>query len=117
METKRIIKPGLFIYESTRIILLAFTLASSLSSGTTIPWMALTAPHALFPIMTLFLWLDASRYKNYLPLYIAGKSIGIAVFLGWSIISGRFTILQWMGGDLFALGAALFLTKEEKQCE
>ena len=109
--------------------MLAFTLASSLSSGTTIPWMALTAPHALFPIMTLFLWLDASRYKNYLPLYIAGKSIGIAVFLGWSIISGRFTILQWAsdinsiaglifeGGDLLALGAALYLAKEDKQCE
>ena len=118
MGINRILRPSLFVYECIRTILLAFTLVfllRSVGGANAMLWMAFTAPAALFPIMILFLCIDANRYKNYLPLYIAGKCIGIIAFLGWSIFYGKFTMVQWTfeGGDLFALAAAIYLTKEE----
>jgi hypothetical protein len=75
----------------------------------------------MFPLMALFLWVDFSRYKPYMPLYIAGKCIGIFSILGWSIVSRRFTMFQelagfyliidllFLCGDLLALAAALLI--------
>lgn len=127
----RILKPGLFLYECVRTILLAFTLVfllRAMENPNIILWAALAAPTALFPLMALFIWLDIDRYNSFLPLYMAGKCIGIFAFLGWSIIYGRFTIITtgliFESGNLFALGTALFITMlfkksktEDTQCE
>jgi hypothetical protein len=32
---------------------------------------------SLFLLMAIFIWLDSARYKVYMPLFIAGKCIGI----------------------------------------
>jgi hypothetical protein len=114
-----------------------------LPGNSVIPWLAFASPGALFPLMALFLWLDISRYKAYLPLYIAGKCIGILSLLVFSIISRGFTMIKdfnnaefiFLSGDLLALAGILyifmnihkFLEKpvftantpdtEEKQCE
>jgi hypothetical protein len=141
----RVLKPALFIYEAVRIIILALTLMFFLPGDSAIPWLALASPGALFPLMALFLWLDISRYSAYLPLYIAGKCIGILSLLGFSIVSRGFTIINefygatvfaeliFLSGDLLALAGILFIFMnrhkfleepafntpytEEKQCE
>ncbi|MDR2965565.1 MAG: hypothetical protein LBU88_07300 [Treponema sp.] len=132
----RYLKPGFFIYECFRITILAFTLVYILPGTSALLWMGIAAPQALFPLMALFICLDTKKHKVYLPLYIAGKSIGIISLLSWSIIFGRTKLiggysgafilaeLILLAGDLFTLAAALLIqsslrkTKEaeEKQC-
>jgi len=84
--------------------------------------MLFTAPSALFPLMALFILLDAKRYKVYLPLFIAGKSIGIFLEALWSIMSIQVTIGEGidysvilaqmiLSGDLFSLAACLMIIK------
>ena len=117
----RVLKPALFVYEAVRIIILALTLMFFLPGDSAIPWLAFASPGALFPLMALFLWLDIFRYKAYLPLYIAGKCIGIFLLLGFSIVSGGFTIINefrganvyaefiFLSGDLLAFAGILFI--------
>jgi hypothetical protein len=142
----RLLKPGLFVYECVRILLLAFTLVFIMPEASAIPWLAFTASGALFPLMALFMWIDLDRYKTYLPLFIAGKCIGIFSLLCWTVVSGRLTMFEdfygiyvivdlvFLSGDLFALAAVLLLFRsmqkltnkpamvdtrvtEEEQCE
>jgi len=87
----------------------------------------LAAPGALFPLMALFVWLDTNRYKEYLPLFSAGKCIGIFLLLGWFIVSRQVTIIGKFLGvsiyaelmllccDLLSLGAVLLIIKEVKK--
>jgi len=123
----RLFRPGLFVYECVRILLLAFTLVFILPETSAVPWLAFTASGALFPLMALFMWLDVDRYKNYLPLYIAGKCIGIFSMLGWTVVSRHLTMIQdfygvyvlvdlvFLSGDLFALAAVLFLFRDTQK--
>jgi len=138
----RCLKPAIFIYECIRIIVLSFILFYLLYGTISVPWFAFTAPGALFPLMALFLWIDTVNFKAYLPLYIAGKCIGLFSLALWTVISRLNTII---GGislfylqietvfflcDLLALAAILIIfrnlqkslnkqetTTEEKQCE
>jgi len=100
MGIDRFLKPVLFIYESVRIIILTISLTFILPGNSAIPWLAFASPGALFTLMTIFIWINISRYYVYLPLYIAGKCIGIFILLGFSIISRRFTIINGYSGDL-----------------
>jgi len=89
----------------------------------------LAAPAALFPLMALFIWLDTARYKEYLPLFSAGKCIGFFLLLGWFIISQQVTMIgKILGisiyaeplllcGDLLSLGAVLLINKNVKNPE
>jgi hypothetical protein len=137
----RILKPGLFTYECVRTFVLAVTLVFLLPETTSsIPWLAFAAPGVLFPLMALFIMLDVSRYKVYLPLFIAGKFACIFSLLSWSLIFGNNTIaaefhrvpvivdLVFFSGDLFALAAVLLIFNstrklskkpvlEDEQCE
>ncbi|MDR0323883.1 MAG: hypothetical protein LBI12_05495 [Treponema sp.] len=121
MKKISILKPGLFIYECIRIILI-FALMFRLPLQNFIPVLAFAAPNALFPLMSLFICLNISRYKTFIPLFIAGKCIGIFSLLGWSIIAkipaimiitgvpfGRLFPDFFLCGDLFALAAILFI--------
>jgi hypothetical protein len=84
----------------------------------------LAAPGALFPIMALFIWFDTDRYKAYLPLFSAGKSICIFLLMGWLIASQQVTMIGKLFsvsvyaeivilcGDLLTLGAALLILKD-----
>jgi hypothetical protein len=62
------------------------------------PYTVYLVPNALFPLMTYFVWIRLSVYKSYIPLYIAGKSIGGASIIGWfffsffSQVSPNFTV-------------------------
>jgi len=71
---------------------------------------------ALFPIMALFLCVNAVRYREYIPLFIAGKVIGVFAILSWLLFSRQGTMI---GGflpdvilgsfDLFAIAAILVI--------
>jgi formate hydrogenlyase subunit 3/multisubunit Na+/H+ antiporter MnhD subunit len=43
----------------------------------------------LFPLMTIFILLDSTRYSVYIPLFTAGKIIGLFSLLGFPIINGQ----------------------------
>ena len=87
------------------------------------PRLIYTAPAVLFPLMALFIWLDTSRYRVYLPLFAAGKCIGFFLLLCWSIIAGFTVSIEASGifiaelilliGDLLALTAVLFIIKND----
>lgn len=98
--------------------------------------MVLISPSAIFPLMALFIWIDNSRYRAYMPLFAAGKCVGIFSLLVWIIFSGfikakagsPFLELLLLSGDLLAAAAILLIIKdankttktqnlEEKQCE
>jgi hypothetical protein len=121
----RLIKPGLFIYECARIMILAVYTLFQPSDPGGFPRFIYTAPAVLFPLMALFIWLDASRYRVYLPLFAAGKCIGLFLLLCWSIITGItmtagpsgifLTELVILGGDLLSLTAILFIMKNSKK--
>jgi hypothetical protein len=118
----RFFKIGLFIYECIRILLLALILIIKGTDSGLLIRMVFAAPSALFPLMALFILLDTNRYKAYLPLFLAGKSIGVFLEALWSIISIRVTMNESMdhsvilaqlilSGDLFSLAAAIMIVK------
>jgi len=102
MKIIQLLKPGLFLYECLRIMILAAILVLRSNENDILGRLVYTAPSALFPLMALFIWLDSQRYRAYLPLFAAGKCIAISTLLGWSIVSGQVTMI----GKL--LGAAIF---------
>jgi len=125
MDIIRLIKPALFLYESVKIIMLTLILMFLSPPASTVPWLIIAVPGAaLFPLLALFLWLDISRYKAYLPLFLAGKCIGVFLLLIFSVLSGQFTIMQgfhgktiyaeliFLTGDLLALAGILYIFKE-----
>jgi hypothetical protein len=125
MRIVSILKPALFIYECVRIIILSFTLVFQIPAGSSaLQWMSFTANGALFPLMALFIWLDISRYRPYLPLFIAGKCIAILSLLDWFIIFRQVTMTQglpyvyiiaemfFLCGDLLAMAAVLLVFKD-----
>jgi hypothetical protein len=92
---------SLFLYELLRLLALAvlFVVFSPLEGavkGGVFPYLAYMAPNALFPLMTLFMWLRPGDYRNYLPLYMAGKIIVAAAFYGWG-----FFVLRTLGLENF----------------
>jgi len=126
MNITRILKPGLFAYECFRILILALILILQGNEPGLSTRMIFAAPSALYPLMALFIWLDIDRYKVYLPLYIAGKCIGIFLFTLWSIVSQQVTIIGSrdaaailaqliLSGDLFFIGAILIIVKSIKK--
>lgn len=101
--------------------MLAFTLINLLPRTSNVPWMIFSAPGILFPLMALFIWLDTSRYRAYIPLFITGKCIGIFTLLSWSVVFGRVTFvglfsdyymvaeLVFLSGDLLALATVVLI--------
>jgi len=90
----------LFVYECFRLLLLVVflfiapplgsgALEGSAAIGTFFPSIVYISTNALFPLMVLFVWLKPEEYRNYLPLYIAGKLIGVVSFYLWMIFSSR----------------------------
>ncbi|MCL2759197.1 MAG: hypothetical protein FWD22_03205 [Treponema sp.] len=121
-----LIKPGLFIYECIKIIVIATLLIMQSREPAFFIKLILAAPGTLFPLMALFIWLDTSRYKAYLPLFAAGKCVGIFILMGWFIVSRQVTMIGslfnaamyiemiLLSGDLFALAAVLLIMNDLK---
>jgi len=89
----------------------------------------LAAPEALFPLMALFIWLDADRYREYLPLFLAGKCIGIFLLLGLLIVFRQVTMIGSLFGsavyaeplllccDILSVGVVFIISKDIKNTE
>jgi len=89
-----LLRPALFVYEAVRIIILALTLMFVIPETTALTWLAIASHGALFTLMALFLWIDIKRYREYIPLYLAGKYIGIITIIIFSLVSRRLTIIN-----------------------
>jgi hypothetical protein len=126
MKVIQLIKPGLFLYECLRIMIFAAVLILRSNGDNFLGQLVYTAPGVLFPLMALFIWLNSQRYRAYLPLFAAGKCIGISTLLGWSIVSGQVTMMgRFLGaavfaeivlicGDLLSIAAVLLVYKDNR---
>jgi hypothetical protein len=119
MNTYRPLRAVLFFYELLRLFLLAIFFAvfspfEGAVKGRVFPYLAFVTPNALFPLITLFMWLKLEDYRNYLSLYSAGKVIGVAAFYAWGIfslragpgpeslgISSQLEVIVLLGGSFF----------------
>jgi hypothetical protein len=94
MDVYRPLRISLFLYELLRLLTLAVLFAvfspleGAVKSGV-FPYLVYAAPNALFPLMTLFMWLRPKAYRSYLSLYTAGKIIAVAAFYGWGFFALR----------------------------
>jgi len=126
MSMIKILKPGLFLYECIKIMIIFTVLIIQKNDPGLQTKIVLAAPGALFPIMALFIWLDTNRYRAYMPLFTAGKCISLFLMLGWLITSRQVIMVGSLyqiavhteaalfGGDLLALAAVLLMIKNEK---
>jgi hypothetical protein len=129
MNIVRFLKPAVFLCECIKLMLISAILIIQGDVLELAIKIILTAPGALFPIMALFIWLDTDRYREYLPLFSAGKCIGIFLLLGLLIVFRQVTIIGktiglavyaetlLLGGDLLSLGAVLLINKNVKKMD
>jgi len=143
MDISRPVSAALFIYECFRLsLLVAFLLisqsiesvfpAGSLAGGAFFPYIAYISSTALFPLMTLFMWLRPQEHRSYIALYMTGKIIGIVLFYTWAIFPfGEFTgmenarnnmTLLWVSiginmADVLSVWGAWTLKKENRKAE
>ena len=120
MDIYRPLGAGLFFYETLRILLLVVFLfvasleggsASETVNGTFFPYVVYLSSNALFPLMTLFVWLKREEYRNYLPLYIAGKIVALVSFYAWEFFTFReFAGMGFTLKDLFIFWGSVFIS-------
>ncbi|MDR1072136.1 MAG: hypothetical protein LBL45_00460 [Treponema sp.] len=127
-----LVRLALFLYELFRFIdalkeTCAFSFANDLSQPDSLQMLAWIAPNVLFPLMTLFLFLDLAAYKPYIPLYIAGKCANLALTL--RLIAGAlfypygsgarslFFIFFLTAGDLICIISVVLIKSDLKKSE
>jgi hypothetical protein len=119
MDVYKPLRVVLFSYELFRLLFLAFSLAffsslQTVAEGGVFPYLAYLSSNALFPLICFFLCLRPEQYRNYLPLYMAGKSIAVVLFYVWAVFSfpqemgfiGRENYIERM----ILLGSAFFFS-------
>jgi len=123
MNIVRFLKPAVFLFECIKLMVISTILMMQGNEPGLLIKLILAAPGALFPLMALFIWLDTDRYREYLPLFSAGKCIGLFLLLGWLIASRKATMIGvliglpvyaeviLLCGDLLSLGAVLLINK------
>ena len=94
------LKPLLFIYEVIRIIIIAILVILKANDSSNLMMMIFAVQGVLFPIMVLFLCLNTIRYREYIPLYIAGKAIGVFAILCWLLFTRQGTMIGGFVSDI-----------------
>jgi len=129
MNIVRLLKPAVFLFECIKLMGISAVLVIQGDVPELAIKIILAAPGALFPIMALFIWIDTDRYREYLPLFSAGKCIGIFLLLGWFIVSRQATMLgktlaapiyaelALLGGDFISLGFVLLINRNVKKMD
>jgi hypothetical protein len=127
MNITRFLKPVIFIFECIRLIVIVVLLILQGNTPELFTNILLTAAGTLFPFMALFIWLDTDRYREYLPLFFAGKCISVFLLIGWLITTQQVTMigklfgftvyteLAFLCGDLLILAAVFLIIKENKK--
>ena len=100
MKLIRFLKPLLFLYEVIRIIIIAVLVILKANDSSNYMMVIFAVQGALFPIMTLFLCVNAVRYREYIPLYIAGKAIGVFAVVCWLLFSRQVTMIEGFVSDI-----------------
>jgi len=95
MNINKPLRIVLFSYELLRLLFLAamlslFPTAQSALSGGIFPYLAYFSANALFPLIALFLVLKPLENRNYLPLFMAGKTIAVVLYFYWIVFSFQF---------------------------
>ncbi|MCL2273262.1 MAG: hypothetical protein FWC19_10720 [Treponema sp.] len=119
MKISTLLKPALLIYELFRVLILALILILQSNNNANFLMMLFATQGILYPLMAVFLCLNSIRFKEYLPLFIAGKSIGIFTLLCWSLLSQQNPVIgnsinemALVSFDLLALAAILIIRKD-----
>ena len=89
MDIHKPLRAVMFSYDLLRLLFLAaafslFSVVQSSVNESIFPYMAYLSSNALFPLMCFFLFYKNAEHVNYLPLYIAGKSISVVLFFMWA---------------------------------
>ena len=112
MDIYRPLGAALFFYECVRLLLLVvflFIVPQEGSESLILP--VYLSSNALFPLITLFVWLRSEEYRNYLTLYIAGKIIALVSFYAWMLFSSReFSGVENAARTMLLLGGAIFIS-------
>jgi len=87
MRLASFLKPGLLVYEVLKTVIFATVVVLQAENTEIFTLIIFSAQAALFPLMALFLCVNTVQYKEYLPLYIAGKFVCIFAIIGWSIFA------------------------------
>ena len=117
MSVSKPLAAGLFVYDCVRLLLLAAMLFAVPpsgvfpgDSGAFFPYIVYLSSNALFPLMSLFVRLRPQEYRNYLPLYMAGKIIAVVSFYAWMLLVPR--EIFGMGNvvlNIALLGTSIFI--------
>ena len=116
---KKILRVSLFSVDIIRLLIIALSIAifyqiQGDSSNDFFPNLVYISSNALFPLISFFIFLKPLENKNYLPLYIAGKTIAVILFYIWAVFSlpfdqviiGREKFIQF----LIIFGGAIFIS-------
>ncbi|MDR1636282.1 MAG: hypothetical protein LBR93_02990 [Treponema sp.] len=131
MKIYRPLRFCLLFYEFIRLFTLLWLVRGAAPWEDPFPWLVYGTANALFLFMALFLLVDLSWYRPYIPLYTAGKMLAAFSAVGWvfisrvqltlAVVEGRPEILALLGGvlgiaggDLLSAAAGLALGKKLK---
>jgi hypothetical protein len=92
MGTYRPLRLVFFIYDFVRLIvmtglLVLFVQPAALHEGGLFPYIFYAVPNGLFPLMSLFLWVNLNAYKPFIALYMAGKILAVVSIFAWLMFS------------------------------
>jgi len=105
MDVYKPLGAGLFLYECLRLLALVFfLLLAALENASGGSYAVYMSSNALFPLMALFIWLKPEEYRNYITLYMAGKTVALVSFYSWEI----FTLRDINRGENLANNVFLF---------
>ncbi|MDR3192422.1 MAG: hypothetical protein LBT87_05100 [Treponema sp.] len=131
MKIYRPLRFCLLFYEAVRLFTLLWVVGSVAPQEKAFPWLVYGTANALFLFMALFLLVDMSWYRSYIPLYTAEKMLAAFSAVVWvffsrvqltsAIMEGGPEILVLLGGvlgiaggDLLSAAAALALGQKIK---
>ncbi|MDR0589346.1 MAG: hypothetical protein LBG25_02245 [Spirochaetaceae bacterium] len=88
----RPLRLGLLIYDFFRLLFMLELLIAIIPLGRTpetswFPYVVYVVPNALFPLMNFFLLIRPEEYRDYVFLYMAGKTMVIVSVVGWIVLS------------------------------
>jgi hypothetical protein len=117
MKIYRPLRFCLLFYEFLRLFTLLWVVGSVAPREDLFPWLVYGTANALFLFMALFLLVDMSWYRPYIPLYTAGKMLAAFSAMGWvffsrfqltlAVVEGKPGILALLGGVLGIAGGDL----------
>ena len=122
MDIRKILRITLFFFDLVRLLLLAvsfmlFTAIRIEGTADIFPYLVYLSANALFPLISLFLLIKPLEYINYLPLYIAGKTLSVILFYIWAAVflpfEAGFLSSEYYARGILLLGCVFFVSLED----